>query len=218
MPFEDMEYGYYSDAEHKARMAMEFYEDGKIIQALAQLNDALQINPSNCTWHFNKALTLDSIDRFDEAIAEYELASQLNPEDPEILNALAIDYTRTGQYDRAIELFEYIQQLDPMYEPSYCNRIIAYTEMEQHDMAEQMFYLAQQIEPDCILCYYNIGNSLFIRRQYAKAIHCWEKTANLEPTHPQINYQIAQAYWAQGQLDNAGEYFLAELRLHPGRR
>jgi tetratricopeptide (TPR) repeat protein len=66
------------------------------------------------------------------------------------------------------------------------------------------------------LCYYNIGNSLFARGEYKKAIHCWSKTAELEPTHPQINYRIAQAYWSDGDWERARECFLAEVRRNPG--
>jgi tetratricopeptide (TPR) repeat protein len=216
MLFDDMDFDSYTEAEHKAKKAFELYEDGKITQALAELEAAIQINPANSDWHFDKALTLDSKGEFDEAISEYETALQLNPDDLEILNSLAVDYTRTGHYDRALEIFEHIQHLDAEFEPCYCNRIITYTEMGQHDLAEQMFYLAQQLNPDCALCYYNIGNSLFVRGDYKKAIHCWLKTAKLEPSHPQINYRIAQAYWALGDCLKGREHFLAELRINPG--
>ena len=225
MVFEDIEFGSYDKAEHKAQKAFELYENGKMTQALAELEEALDINPSNSSWHFNKALTLDTINRFDDAISEYEIALQLNPDDLEILNSLAVDYTRTGQYDLAVDTFEHIQEIGSGFEPCYCNRIITYTEMGQHDLAEQMFYLAQQINPDCALCYYNIGNSLFVRGQYKKAIHCWLRTAELEPSHPQINYRIAQAYWSSssegrdfsdGDRQRGREHFLAELRTNAG--
>jgi tetratricopeptide (TPR) repeat protein len=216
MLFDDMEFDSFSEAEHKAKKAFELYEDGKIVQALTELDAALEINPANSAWHFDKALTLDTKGEFDDAISEYEIALQLNPDDLEILNSLAVDYTRIGQYDRALETFEHIQQLDANFEPCYCNRIITYTEMGQHDLAEQMFYLAQQLNPDCALCYYNIGNSLFVRGQYKKAIHCWLRTAELESSHPQINYRIAQAYWAVGDYERGREYFLAELRVNAG--
>ncbi len=216
MLFDDMEFGPYDKAERRARNAYELYEDGKMAMALVELELAIEINPANSAWHFNKGLTLDAISRFQEAIGEYETALELSPDDLEILNSLAVDYTRTGQYDRAISMFEYVQDLDSQFEPCYCNRIITYTEMGLHDLAEQMFYLAQQIDPDCALCYYNIGNSLFARSQYKKAIRCWLKTAELETTHPQINYRIAQACWSDGDHARAREYFLAELRLNPG--
>ncbi|MCK5226267.1 MAG: tetratricopeptide repeat protein, partial [Planctomycetes bacterium] len=215
MSFEDAAFGSYGQGENKARRAFEFYENGDISQALSELEMALQADPSNSSLHFDKALALDSQGHFDAAISEYEIALGISGDDLEMLNALAVDYTRTGQYDRAIDVFEYIQQLDPAFESCYCNRIITYTEMGQHDLAEEMFYLAQQLEPDCALCYYNIGNSLFIRSQYKRAIYCWLKTAKLEPTHPQINHRIAQAYWACGGCEQAKKYFLNELRINP---
>lgn len=101
----DTGFGYYSEAERKARNAFELYENGKMAQALDALEEALEINPANSSWHFNKALTLDAVNRFDDAISEYENALQLNPDDLEILNSLAVDYTRIGQYDLAIDTF-----------------------------------------------------------------------------------------------------------------
>lgn len=217
MLFDDeAEFGSYDKAEENARKAFELYEDGKMAQALVELERALEVNPTNSAWHFNKGLTLDAINQFDEAIAEYEAALELSPDDLEILNALAVDYTRIGQYDRALQTFEYIQELDPKFEPGYCNRIITYAEMGQHDLAEQMFYLAQQIDEHCALCYYNIGNSLFARGEFRKAVRCWLRTAELEPTHPQINYRIAQAYWSDSDRTRAREHFLVELRNNPG--
>jgi len=88
--------------------------------------------------------------------------------------------------------------------------------MGLHDLAEQMFYLAQQINPSCALCFYNIGNSLFVRGLYKKAIGCWNRTAELEPSHPQIHYRIAQAHWSLGDTAQAREHFLQELRANPG--
>ena len=88
MLYEDTVFGPYETSKNKARKAFELYENGKIPQALLELDAALQINPSNSSWHFNKALALDAIDQFNEAINEYEIALQLDPNDLEILNSL----------------------------------------------------------------------------------------------------------------------------------
>jgi len=216
MFFDESTFGPYDNSERKAQRAYELYEDGNINQALTELNDAIEINPSSSALHFNKALALDTMSKFEDAIGEYEIALALNPVDPEILNSLAVDHTRTGHYDLALQTFEHIHEIDSSFEPCYCNRIITYTEMGQHELAEQMFYMAQQLNPDCALCYYNIGNSLFSRGQYKKAIHCWLRTAELEPTHPQIYYRIAQALWAEGEFERSRESFLKELRINPG--
>ena len=216
MIFDENSYDSFDRAEEIARYAHELYEDGKVAMSLIQLQEALEINPSSSSLHFNKALALDSMNSFEEAIKEYKAALELTGDDLEALNSLAIDYTRIGLYDLAIETFEKIENIDRDFEPSYCNRIIAYTEMNKHEKAEEMFYLAQQIKPDCALCFYNIGNSLFIRGEYQKAISCWIKTSKLESDHPQINFRIAQAYWFDGDYQTSREYFLAELRENPG--
>jgi tetratricopeptide (TPR) repeat protein len=79
-----------------------------------------------------------------------------------------------------------------------------------------MFYLAQQINPDCPLCFYNIGNAMYCQGEMKRAIWCWKKTQSLEPSHPQINYRIAQAYWAMGENENANKSFLCHLRQDAG--
>jgi tetratricopeptide (TPR) repeat protein len=214
--FDAMDDNSWNDAEMLAMRAYELYENGELTDALAQLEEAIEINPDNASWLFNAGLTLDAMDQFKSAIKAYELALEINPDDPEIMNSLAVDYTRIGQYDLAIEVFERVQSIAPDFEPSFCNRIITYAEMEKHQKAEQMFYMAQQINPDCPICFYNIGNSLFSQQEYKRAIWCWKRTQELEPTHPQISYRIAQAYWADGDPRQARENFLAELRRNPG--
>lgn len=212
-------FGYFndfSDAEQRIESAHDFYDKGQWLQALQELDAALEINPNHADWLFNKALTLDTLERFQEATEVYCLAHDLKSNDPEILNCLAVDYTRLGRYDLALRTFEQIEELDPQFEPAYCNRIITYSELGQHDKAEEMFYLARQIKEHCPLCYYNIGNSLFSRKLYDKAIWCWQQTRDIEPTHPNLDYRIGQAYWALGYYQKAWQFFLAELRLRPG--
>ena len=214
--FQDPDDHLWDQAERAAVEAWDWYEKGQMQQAMEKLAEALELNPANGACYFNMGLTLDAMERYEEAIGYYTRAREIGGEDVEILNALAVDFTRTCEYERALTLFEKIETMDPTYEPGYCNRIITYTELEQHEKAEQMFYLAQQIHADCPICFYNIGNSLFSRGQYDRAVWCWERTAALDPQHPQIHYRIAQACWAAGRKEQATEAFLKELRGDPG--
>ena len=102
----DMEYGSFGMAEENAKKAFELYSNASWNQALEEIQTALDMNPYNSTWHFNKALTLDNIEQFAQAIKAYKQALELNPNDLDTLNCIAVDYTRTGQYDLAIKIFE----------------------------------------------------------------------------------------------------------------
>ncbi len=209
-------YGHeWDQAERLAEEAFDLYEKGQMRQAFDKLNEAIETGPENSAWFFNMGLTLDGMEHFEQAIEFYEKALALQTDDVEILNCLGVDYTRTAHYDLALTIFERIERIDPLFEPAYCNRIITYTEMEKHEKAEQMFYLAQQIHSDCPLCFYNIGNSLFSRGLYDRAIWCWEKTAQLDEGHPQIQFRLAQAYWVSGMAKQAREAFLKEIRKSP---
>ena len=208
--------GDWTDAEVRIEHAHDLYDQGMCLQALKELEAAVALNPHNSNWLFNMGLILDTLERYYDAIDVYQQAYELNPHDPEVLNCLGIDYTRVGQYDRALQCFTELEQLDADFEPGYCNRIIAYAEMGRHEDAEEMFYLARQLKEHCPLCYFNMGNSLFARQLYDRAIWCWQQTRQLSPSHPQIDYRIALAYWAKGDCYQARECFIAELRRRPG--
>lgn len=205
----------WDQAEQMAVEACELYEKGRMKEAAEKLSNAIQASPEHAEWYFNMALALDGLEQYEHAIEYYQKALEYTPEDPEILNCLGVDYTRTARYDLALSMFEKAEAIDPYFEPVYCNRIITFTEMEKFDKAEQMFYLAQQINPDCPICFYNIGNSLFTQGKYDRALWCWEKCAELESTHPQIHFRLAQANWILGRAQKATTHFLNELRAAP---
>ncbi len=206
----------WDDAEQRIEKAHELFERGRWEEALTELKAAIAINPYNAGWFFNLGLTYDAMERFDEAIVAYRKALEMEPEDIEILNALGYDCNRAGNFDEAIKLFERVEALDASYEASYCNRIISYAEKGDHEKAEEMFYLARQYKEKCPVCFYNIGNSLFARGLFDRALWCWHQSREIDPDHPQVHARIADAYWAKGQLGEARTHFIEELRATPG--
>jgi tetratricopeptide (TPR) repeat protein len=201
------------DAESRVERAHQLYRQGRWVEAAAELRAAIEANPANASWHFNLALTLEAMEDYARAVESFRSALEIEPEDIETLNCLGVNLTRLGQYSQALEAFEKIQAIDPGYEPAYCNRIITYTEFGQHDDAELMFYLARQIVDACPLCYFNIGNSHYIRGHYDRAIDCWQQTLKLDARHPQAHARIADAFWAKGDLQNAHLHYQAELAV-----
>jgi tetratricopeptide (TPR) repeat protein len=63
----------WNDAERRVEKAQEFFEQRKWQEALEELRAAIAINPYNSAWFFNIGLTLDELDRFDEAIEAYHI-------------------------------------------------------------------------------------------------------------------------------------------------
>ena len=52
----------WSDAEHRIENAHELYDHGHWQEALRELQAAIDINPSNSNWHFNKGYLAQTIE------------------------------------------------------------------------------------------------------------------------------------------------------------
>ena len=177
---------------------------------------AISINPYNSGWFFNIGLTLDEMDRFEEAIDAYQQALEIDPDDLQAMQHLGVDLHRLGNFPKALKTFEKMEAIDASCEPSYCHRIMIYADMGEHERAEEMFYLARLYKEHCPHCYYNMGCSLRDRRQFDKAIYCWQKTLDLDDSYPQVQTRIAEALWGKGDLESARQHFLTGLRQDPG--
>ena len=204
------------DAERHVERAHELYESGRWEEALLELKAALHLNPYQGEWHFNMALTLDALERCEEAIACYLTALEHQGDDLEILNHLALDYLRTGQPRLALERLEHAQRVDADDVTSYCHRIMAYAQLDDHDQAELMFYLATQINDEDPRCYFNIAMSLLDRSQHGRAIWCLKQVLRLDPMHGEAYARLGEAHWAQGQRNEAYRCYLEQLRQNPG--
>src|ERR1700722_16134271 len=150
----------WDDAERKVERAQEWFERRRWVEEPEELRAPISINPYNGSWFFNIGLTLDEMERFDEAIHAYHRALQIDTDDLQAMNHLGVDLYRIGRHDKALETFNKIEVIDPSFELSYCNRIMIYSELGQHEKAEEMFYLARLYREHCPRCYYNIGCSL----------------------------------------------------------
>lgn len=204
------------DAERRVEKARELFEQRKWEEALEELRAATSINPYNSGWYFNIGLTLDEMQRYDEAVTAYRQALEIDADDVQSLNHLGMDLYRLGQLRQSIRVLERIEGIDPSFEPCYCHRISAYSELGDHEKAEEMFYLARLYKDECPHCYYNMGCSLAARHQYDKAIACWQKTLDLDSEHPDVHIRISEAMWARGDLEQARRHYLASLRQDPG--
>lgn len=137
----------WNDAEEHAERAQRFYRAGQWEQALRELREALDQRPDEGEWLFGLGLTLDALQRYDEAAEAFEKALHHRGEDVPGLLHLGIDLIRAGQPKRALKALERVNQLDASVELGYVHRILAYALLDRHDDAELMFYLARQHAP-----------------------------------------------------------------------
>lgn len=211
-----MEGNDWSDAERRVERAQELYEQRRWNEALAELQAATAINPYNPAWLFNLGLILDQLGRQVEAIEVYQQVIEIDPNDIQALLRMGADLHELGRFLEAVRVYEKIQAIDATFEASYCGRILTYAELGEHQLAEEMFYLARLYKDHCPQCYFNMGISLAARKNYDRAIFCWQRTLDIDPAYPQAHLRVAHACWNKSQRELARQHFLDALRQDPG--
>ena len=81
----------WDDAERKVERAQELFERRRWSEALEELRAAISINPYNGGWFFNIGLTLDEMERYDEAIEAYRRAIEIDANDLQGMQHLGVD-------------------------------------------------------------------------------------------------------------------------------
>ena len=84
-------------------------------KALANLNEAIQLNPNDAIAFYDRGLSYFYKGDFDRAIADYDEAIQLNPAYVAAFNNRGLAYNNKGDFDRAMADYNEAIQLNPTY-------------------------------------------------------------------------------------------------------
>jgi Flp pilus assembly protein TadD len=98
---------------NSAERGIEYLQQGKIAQAIPDLQDAVEQDAKDTASRMNLAYAYEQEKRYDEAIYHYEKILALKPKDVTARNNLAVLYDRQGRYDEAMQTFEGILQDEP---------------------------------------------------------------------------------------------------------
>jgi tetratricopeptide (TPR) repeat protein len=207
----------WQDAERRFERALEFFQQRKWSQALEELRVATSINPFNGSWFFNLGLILDEMGRYDEALDAYRRSVRIEPENLPALGRLGADLYRTGRLRQALRTFQKMAEIDPGHEPSYCQRVLIYSDLGEHEKAEEMFYTARLYKEYCPRCFDHMGRSLAARRQFDRAIYCFQKCLDADGAWPDAQRRLGEVFRNKGDLEQARRHYLADLRGNPGR-
>jgi tetratricopeptide (TPR) repeat protein len=92
---------------------VEYLKQGKVTQAIDELQKAVEQNPKDTASRMNLAYAYEREGRLDEAIFHYEKVLVLKPQDAVARNNLGVLYDKKGLYDEAIGEFEAVLKIDP---------------------------------------------------------------------------------------------------------
>ncbi len=111
---------------------------GKLPEALAQVERYLTAHPTNARARFLKGVVLTEQQKSDEAIAVFSTLVEDYPELPEPHNNLAVLYASRGEYDKARDALERALENQPGYAIAHENLGDVYAKMAARSYARAL--------------------------------------------------------------------------------
>jgi len=187
--------------------------NGKYDLALAEFQNALQLDSHCADAITGQASAYAHAGRLDEAEAAYKKAIALRPDSWDDYNSLAIFYNSQRKYDAAVEQYQHAIELAPDSALLYSNLGSAYIEAGPEKSAQAEAALNNSIElGPSYAAYGNLGYLYQQQRRYVEAARACEKALHFNDKDFYLWANLASAY---DGLNDAGKAASARDRELP---
>ncbi len=191
---------------------LEFYD-----QALAELEEAVKINPSYAQAHDLSGKIYAGRKDFQMAFEHFRLAVFNSPYNKDTRFNLALSYFDLGQYEGAVKQYEAIIQLWPEDPKGFFFLAKSYATNKQYEKAMGTLKKAQQLDPRDAMDILKIGDILYEQQQYLKAKEAFELALNTNKPLAAIHEKLALVYQALDNKEKAREELKKAITIEPER-
>lgn len=192
-------------------------KQGRNSQAIAELNQAIQLNPNDPNLYLNRGVTHYQDGNLTAALEDYNKALNLNPNFAEALSNRSQVYVAQQRYDEAINDASRAIQLNPNLTEAYLNRGNAYFGKNNLDGATQDYQKVLQLKPDPAnqsKAYNNLGNINAARDQLDTAITNYDQAILMVRGYADAFFNRALALARKNQCAEAIQGFRDAANLY----
>jgi Tfp pilus assembly protein PilF len=192
-----------------------FALNGKVDEAIAQFQKALELGPGHVDIYSNLGLALFEKGQVDEAIVQYETALKIDPNYPEAQSGLGSTLFRQGKIDEAIAMYEKALLTEPYRADFHNNLGSAFVRKGQLDDAVAQYQKALELNPQDALAHYDLGTVFMKRGQLSDAIAQFQTSLTINPNSARTYINLGNALQQTGQIDEAIAEYQKALEIEP---
>ena len=141
-------YKNFSDAGFYMDFALAYGNAGDPVNAVANLEKALSIDPNSAEAYSNLGLYYTDLKEFEKAIQALQKAIDIKPDYAKAHYNLGLAYAMSGQYQMAIEPFKDATRINPEYTDAYNNLGNTYSAMQQYNLALEQYENVLKLDPN----------------------------------------------------------------------
>jgi tetratricopeptide (TPR) repeat protein len=193
------------------------HEEGRMDEAIAQYQEAMQIDPDYADANLNFGNILLEKGRLDEAIVHFQKALQNRPDFVNAYNSLGNALHQEGRMDEAIAQYQKALQINPDFTDAHHNLAIVLQQKGRVDEAIAQYQEALLINPDFAGARVNLGIVLLNKGKLDEAIVHFQKAVEIKPDLSEAHFDLGVALLQKGEMDGAIDHFQTALRLKPAQ-
>jgi tetratricopeptide (TPR) repeat protein len=189
--------------------------DGRMGEALADLNDALEISPGYAWALARRGEVHRAAGRYDEALADLNRADQLEPDTAFTLASRGDTHRLLSQYDEAMRDLNRALELDPEYSWALARRGEVHRAAGRYDEALADLNRADQLEPDTAFTHASRGDTHRLLGQYDEALRDLNRALELDPEYSWALAHRGEVHRLMGHSREARADLYRALALDP---
>ena len=180
---------------------------GKLQEAVASFDRAIQLNPDFVNAHSNLGNTLRDLGRLEEAEASCRQAISLKPGIPEAHTNLGNTLRDLGRLEEAEASYRKAIALKPDYAEAHNNLGVTLRDLGRSKDAEASYRKAIALKSDYAEAHSNLGTSLQELGRLEEAEASYRKAIALKPDYAEARYNLGILLSGTEQYEKAAEQF-----------
>jgi len=193
----------------------ELYNLGKLEDAIASYDQALEFKlDSHETWH-NHGLALYNLGRLEEALISHDKALEFKPNSHETWNNRGLVLTNLGRLEEAITSYDKALELQPDKDIAWYSRGNTLSNLGRIEEAITSYDKSIEFNPDNDAAWYNRGNALYELGKLEEAIASYDKAIEFNPDNDAAWYNRGNALYELGKLEEAIISYDKALEFNP---
>ncbi len=153
--------------------------------------------------HYNKGITLNSVEEHDEALAEFKKAVQVEPGFAKGHVNLGVTYSLLKDENMALASFEKAVEVDPKEPEAWRNLGITYRNLQNYDKAKGAYEKLIELDPEDMDGMESLGEMYLMDEEYTKALESFTKVAEVKGEDPWLQFQMGSASFSLEDFEGA---------------
>ena len=177
----------------RTKLAEALRLQGKFAEAIAELREAIRLEPGSARAHSGLGLALRADRKITESIAAYQEAIRLDPDLIDAHNGLAVTLANEGKLDDAVAEFREIIRVDPNSAIGYYNLAYALADLDRDVESAAALREVVRINPNHYNARFNLGELFRLEGKYDESVKQFREYLRLAPDAPQNRRNIERA-------------------------